>query len=246
MKFGVVQFPGSNCDFDTFHVLRNVMKRETALLWHKDHDLQGVDCVVLPGGFSYGDYLRSGAIARFSPLMQEVKAFARAGGHVLGICNGFQILLELGLLPGAMIRNKNLKFLCQHVHIRIENEKTDFTRAGRKGQVLRIPIAHFDGNYYAAARVLKDIERHRQVVFRYCDAEGNITEEANVNGSLGNIAGIRNREGNVLGLMPHPERASEALLGSKDGRTIFASLILSLERRKPARRPVLRERARHD
>jgi phosphoribosylformylglycinamidine synthase len=246
MKFGVVQFPGSNCDFDTFHALRKVMKRPTVLLWHKDHDLQGVDCVVLPGGFSYGDYLRSGAIARFSPLMQEVKAFARKGGHVLGICNGFQILLELGLLPGAMIRNKNLKFLCQHVHVRIENEKTDFTRAGRKGQVLRIPIAHFDGNYYAPARVLKDIERHRQVVFRYCDAKGNITEEANVNGSLGNIAGIRNREGNVLGLMPHPERASEALLGSEDGRTIFESLILSLERRKPARRPVRRERARHD
>lgn len=246
MKFGVVQFPGSNCDFDTFHVLRNVMKRPTVLLWHKDHDLQGVDCVVLPGGFSYGDYLRSGAIARFSPLMQEVKAFARGGGRVLGICNGFQILLELGLLPGAMIRNKNLKFLCQHVHIRIENEKTDFTRAGRKGQVLRIPIAHFDGNYYAPARVLKDIERHRQVVFRYCDAEGNITEEANVNGSLGNIAGIRSREGNVLGLMPHPERASEALLGSEDGRTIFASLILSLERRKPDGLPVRRERARHD
>ena len=237
MKFGVVQFPGSNCDFDTFHVLRNVMKRPTVLLWHKDHDLQGVDCVVLPGGFSYGDYLRSGAIARFSPLMQEVKAFARKGGHVLGICNGFQILLELGLLPGAMIRNKNLKFLCQHVHVRIENEKTDFTRAGRKGRVLRIPIAHFDGNYYAPARVLKDIERRRQVVFRYCDAKGNITEEANVNGSLGNIAGIRNRKGNVLGLMPHPERASEALLGSEDGRTIFESLILSLERNKPARRP---------
>jgi len=246
MKFGVVQFPGSNCDFDTFHALRNVMKRPTVLLWHKDHDLQGVDCVVLPGGFSYGDYLRSGAIARFSPLMQEVKAFARKGGHVLGICNGFQILLELGLLPGAMIRNKNLKFLCQHVHVRIENEKTDFTRAGRKGQVLRIPIAHFDGNYYAPARVLNDIERRRQVVFRYCDAKGNITEEANVNGSLGNIAGIRNREGNVLGLMPHPERASEALLGSEDGRTIFESLILSLERRKPARRPVRRERAGHD
>jgi phosphoribosylformylglycinamidine synthase I len=246
MKFGVVQFPGSNCDLDAFHALQDVMERPTVLLWHKDHDLQGVDCVVLPGGFSYGDYLRSGAIARFSPLMQEVKAFARKGGHVLGICNGFQILLELGLLPGAMIRNKDLKFLCQHVHIRVENEKTDFTRSGRKGQVLRIPIAHFDGNYYAPPRVLKDMERHRQVVFRYCDASGNITEEANVNGSLGNIAGIRNREGNVLGLMPHPERASEALLGSVDGRTIFASLILSLERRKPARRPVGRERARHD
>jgi phosphoribosylformylglycinamidine synthase I len=246
MKFGVVQFPGSNCDFDTFHVLRNVMKRKTLLLWHKKHDLRDVDCVVLPGGFSYGDYLRSGAIARFSPLMQEVRAFAREGGHVLGICNGFQILLELGLLPGAMLRNKNLKFLCQHVHIRIENERTDFTRAGKKGQVLRIPIAHFDGNYYAPARVLKDIERHRQVVFRYCDADGNITEEANVNGSLGNIAGIRNREGNVLGLMPHPERASEALLGSEDGRTVFESLISSIERRKPARRPARRERAGHD
>lgn len=246
MKFGVVQFPGSNCDFDALHALRDVMKSPTVLLWHKDHDLQGVDCVVLPGGFSYGDYLRSGAIARFSPLMQEVKAFARKGGRVLGICNGFQILLELGLLPGAMIRNKNLKFLCQHVHIRIENEKTDFTRAGRKGQVLRIPIAHFDGNYYAPARVLKDLERHRQIVFRYCDVDGNITEEANVNGSLGNIAGIRSREGNVLGLMPHPERAAEALLGSEDGRTIFASLILSLGRRKPARRSVSRERARHD
>lgn len=246
MKFGVVRFPGSNCDFDTFHVLRHVMKRPTVLLWHKDHDLQGVDCVVLPGGFSYGDYLRSGAIARFSPLMQEVRAFARGGGHVLGICNGFQILLELGLLPGAMLRNKNLKFLCRHVHIRVENAGTDFTRAAQKGQVLRIPIAHFDGNYYAPARVLKDIERNRQVVFRYCDADGNVTGEANVNGSLGNIAGIRNKEGNVVGLMPHPERAAEALLGSADGRTIFESLILSLERRKPARRPARAKKARHD
>jgi len=246
MKFGVVQFPGSNCDFDTLHVLRHVMKRPTVLLWHKDHDLQGVGCVVLPGGFSYGDYLRSGAIARFSPLMQEVKAFARGGGRVLGICNGFQILLELGLLPGAMLRNKNLKFLCQHVHIRVENAGTDFTRAAKKGQVLRIPIAHFDGNYYAPARVLKDLERHRQVVFRYCDADGKITEEANVNGSLAAIAGIRNLEGNVLGLMPHPERASEALLGSEDGRTIFESLILSLERRTSSRRPARAKQARHD
>jgi phosphoribosylformylglycinamidine synthase subunit PurQ / glutaminase len=246
MKFGVVQFPGSNCDFDTLHVLRNVMKRSTALLWHKDHDLQGVDCVVLPGGFSYGDYLRSGAIARFSPLMQEVKAFARDGGHVMGICNGFQILLELGLLPGAMLRNKDLKFLCQHVHIRVEDDRTDFTRAAKKGRVLRIPIAHFDGNYYAPARVLKEIERNRQVVFRYCDADGQVTEEANVNGSLASIAGIRSREGNVLGLMPHPERASEAILGSEDGRAIFESIILSLERRGPARRPAARKKARHD
>jgi phosphoribosylformylglycinamidine synthase I len=246
MKFGVVQFPGSNCDFDTFHVLRKVMKRDTVMLWHKDHDLQDVDCVVLPGGFSYGDYLRSGAIARFSPLMQEVKAFARAGGRVLGICNGFQILLELGLLPGAMLRNKGLKFLCQHVHIRVENARTDFTRALAKGQVLRIPIAHFDGNYYVPPRVLAGLERDRQVVFRYCDADGRLTEEANVNGSLNAIAGVRNEAGNVLGLMPHPERASERVLGSVDGRKIFESLILSLERRAPARRPAARTRPRHD
>jgi phosphoribosylformylglycinamidine synthase I len=246
MKFGVVRFPGSNCDFDTFHVLRNVIKRPTVMLWHKDHDLRGVDCVVLPGGFSYGDYLRSGAIARFSPLMQEVKAFARRGGRVLGICNGFQILLELGLLPGAMLRNKNLKFLCQHVHIRVEGDRTDFTRAAKKGRVLRIPIAHFDGNYYAPARVLKDIERRGQVVFRYCDAGGNVTAEANVNGSMNSIAGIRNEAGNVLGLMPHPERASEALLGSEDGRAIFDSLVLSLERRTPPRRSARAEKARHD
>ena len=246
MKFGVVQFPGSNCDFDTFHVLSEVMKRPTVMLWHKDHDLQGVDCVVLPGGFSYGDYLRSGAIARFSPLMQEVKAFAGRGGRVLGICNGFQILLELGLLPGAMLRNKRLKFLCQHVHVRIENDRTDFTRAGTKGQVLRVPIAHFDGNYYAPPQTLKAIERNRQVVFRYCDAAGRTTEEANVNGSLNAIAGIRNERGNVLGLMPHPERASERILGGVDGRTIFASLIQSLERARPARRPAARRKARHD
>ena len=245
MKFGVVQFPGSNCDFDAYHALRHAMKRPTVMLWHKDHDLQGVDCVVLPGGFAYGDYLRVGAIARFSPLMQEVKAFARDGGHVIGICNGFQVLLELGLLPGAMLRNKDLKFLCQHVHIRVEDARTDFTRAARKGQVLRIPIAHFDGNYYAPARTLGEIERKGQVVFRYCDAGGNVTDEANVNGSLHAIAGIRNEAGNVLGLMPHPERAAEALLGSIDGRAIFESLILSVERRRPAgRRPAPRIKAR--
>jgi len=246
MKFGVVRFPGSNCDFDTVHALRDVLKRKTVMLWHKDHDLQGVDCVVLPGGFAYGDYLRAGAIARFSPLMQEVRAFARDGGRVLGICNGFQVLLELGLLPGAMLRNKDLKFLCQHVHIRVEDARTDFTRTLRKGQVLRIPIAHFDGNYYAPPRVLKEIEKDRQVVFRYCDAEGRTTEEANINGSLHGIAGVRNEAGNVLGLMPHPERASERILGSADGRAIFESLILSLERRGPSRRPAARTRARHD
>ncbi len=235
MRFGVVQFPGSNCDLDTFHVLKDVMKQDTVLLWHKDHDLREVDCVVLPGGFSYGDYLRSGAIARFSPLMQEVRAFARRGGLVLGICNGFQILLELGLLPGAMIRNKNLKFLCRHVHIRVENARTPFTRAGRKGQVLRIPIAHFDGNYYAPPRTLAALERNRQVVFRYCGPRGELTDEANVNGSLNAIAGIVNEAGNVLGMMPHPERASEALLGSVDGRVVFASLVRSFPARKKAR-----------
>jgi phosphoribosylformylglycinamidine synthase len=232
MRFGVVQFPGSNCDFDTFHVLRDVMKRETVFLWHKDHDLQGVDCVVLPGGFSYGDYLRSGAIARFSPLMREVKAFARRGGLVLGICNGFQILLELGLLPGAMLRNRRLKFLCDHVYVRVENARTAFTRAGRKGQVLRIPIAHFDGNYYAPARTLNELERSGRVVLRYCDAQGRVTDEANPNGSLHNIAGLMNGRGNVLGMMPHPERASERVLGSEDGRVIFASIIETLEAKR--------------
>ncbi|MGB9836662.1 MAG: phosphoribosylformylglycinamidine synthase subunit PurQ [Candidatus Saccharicenans sp.] len=231
MKFGVVVFPGSNCDYDTFHVLQNVMGQETVFLWHKDHDLQGVNCVVLPGGFSYGDYLRSGAIARFSPIMAEVKKFARAGGLVLGICNGFQILLEAGLLPGAMLRNKNLKFLCQHVHIRVENQKTAFTGAARKGQVLRIPIAHFDGNYYAEPELLSELEKNKQVVFRYCDEKGRVTEEANVNGSVNNIAGIINREGNVLGMMPHPERASEKILGSEDGRVIFQSMINYLEKK---------------
>ena len=247
MKFGVVMFPGSNCDYDTFYVLKEVIGRDTVLLWHKDHDLQGVDVVVLPGGFSYGDYLRSGAIARFSPLMKEVRAFARGGGHVLGICNGFQVLLELGLLPGAMLRNKDLKFLCQFVHVRIENDRTDFTRAGKKGQILRIPIAHFDGNYYAPNKVIDDIRRNGQIVFRYCNADGKVTDEANVNGSMDGIAGLMNAKGNVMGLMPHPERASEALLGSEDGRVIFASIIKSLERRRPARRrPAVRKKARHD
>jgi phosphoribosylformylglycinamidine synthase len=184
-----------------------------------------VECVILPGGFSYGDYLRSGAIAKFSPLMKEVKEFAAKGGIVLGICNGFQVLLELGLLPGAMLRNKHLKFLGQFVHIRIENPGTRFTRKGRAGQVLKIPIAHFDGNYYAPPDTLKEIEDNGQVVFRYSDEEGHLTEEANVNGSLHSIAGLMNKQGNVMGLMPHPERASEAFLGSADGRVIFESII---------------------
>ena len=225
MKFGVVIFPGSNCDYDTFFVLKNGLRQETVFLWHKDHDLRGVDCIVLPGGFSYGDYLRSGAIARFSPLMQEVREFADRGGLVLGICNGFQVLLELGLLPGAMLRNKNLKFLCQYVHLRVDNPETRFTRRTRRGQVLRIPIAHFDGHYFSPPEALRDLEEHGQVVFRYVDEKGEPTEAANVNGSAASIAGLINRRGNVLGMMPHPERASEALLGSEDGRLIFESLV---------------------
>ncbi|MCP2620212.1 phosphoribosylformylglycinamidine synthase subunit PurQ [Candidatus Aminicenantes bacterium AC-334-K16] len=225
MKFGVVIFPGSNCDYDTYWVLKEVFNQETVFLWHKDHSLQGIDCVVLPGGFSYGDYLRSGAIARFSPLMQEVREFAARGGLVLGICNGFQVLLELGLLPGAMLRNKNLKFLCQFVHLKISNARTPFTNQGREGQVLRIPIAHYDGNFYAPPETMEEIKKNNQIVLQYSTPAGNVTPEANVNGSLENIAGLINKQGNVLGMMPHPERASEAVLGSEDGQIIFQSII---------------------
>jgi phosphoribosylformylglycinamidine synthase I len=229
LRFGVVVFPGSNCDHDTFHVLKEVCGQDTFYLWHKDHDLNNVDCVILPGGFSYGDYLRSGAIAKFSPLMQELQEFAQKGGLVLGICNGFQVLLELELLPGAMLRNKNLKFLCEHVHLKIENDQTPFSILGHRNQVLNIPIAHFDGNYYASPATIEEIKTNNQIVFRYSDKEGKITEEANVNGSLENIAGLTNKQRNVLGMMPHPERASESLLGSEDGRIIFESIIHHLE-----------------
>ena len=225
MKFGVVVFPGSNCDYDAFYVLKEVLNKEATFLWHKDHDLQGVDCIILPGGFSYGDYLRAGAIAKFSPLMREIQEFAARGGLVLGICNGFQILLELGLLPGAMLRNKNLKFLCQFVHLRVENNDTPFTNKAKPGQILRIPIAHFDGNYYAPAEALEELEAKRCIVLRYVDEKGAATGEANINGSAANIAGLMNFEGNVMGMMPHPERASEVLLGSIDGLIIFESLI---------------------
>ena len=225
MKFGVVVFPGSNCDYDIFYVLKKILNQKATLLWHKDHDLKDVDCVVLPGGFSYGDYLRSGAIAKFSPLMQEVKAFAFHGGLVFGICNGFQILLELGLLPGAMLMNKDLKFLCQFVNIRLENNQTPFTNKGKLGQVLKIPIAHYDGNYFAPSETIQELKNNKQIIFRYSDASGQLTEEANVNGSRENIAGLINKEGNVLGMMPHPERASEPILGSEDGQIIFESII---------------------
>ncbi len=236
MKFGVVVFPGSNCDRDALHALKDVLGQDAFFLWHKDHDLGGADGIVLPGGFAYGDYLRAGAIARFSPLMNEVREFADRGGMVLGICNGFQVLLEMGLVEGALIRNKHLKFLCQHVHIRVENERTAFSHKARRGQVLRIPIAHFDGNYFAPAETLEALEREGRVVFRYSDENGNITEEANVNGSLHSIAGIVNRRGNVMGLMPHPERASEELLGSVDGRAILESMIESLQARESSQK----------
>jgi phosphoribosylformylglycinamidine synthase I len=229
LRFGVVVFPGSNCDQDTYYVCKDILAQECIYLWHKDHSLKNVDCVILPGGFSYGDYLRSGAIAKFSPLMQELQNFAYKGGLVLGICNGFQVLLELGLLPGAMLRNKNLKFLCEHVHIKIENPQTPFTNRGKKGQLLKIPIAHFDGNYFTPPETVEKIKRDGQIVFRYSDAEGRITEEADVNGSIENIAGLTNEERNVLGMMPHPERASESLLGSRDGRIIFESIIRHLQ-----------------
>jgi phosphoribosylformylglycinamidine synthase subunit PurQ / glutaminase len=224
-KFGVVVFPGSNCDHDAYHAVKHVMKQDAAFIWHKNTTLGDVDAVILPGGFSYGDYLRTGAIARFSPVMREVVKFAETGGTVIGICNGFQILLEAGLLPGAMIRNRSLQFICKYVTLRVENAHTRFTSAARAGALLKIPIAHGEGNYVADAETLKELQDHDQIVFRYSDETGAITDETNPNGSLFNIAGITNRRGNVLGMMPHPERAVEEDLGSTDGRQIFTSII---------------------
>ncbi|RMD95665.1 MAG: phosphoribosylformylglycinamidine synthase subunit PurQ [Calditrichaeota bacterium] len=225
MKCGVVVFPGSNCDHDLYYVLKHIMGQEVRFVWHKENDLRDLDAVFLPGGFSYGDYLRTGAIARFSPVMNEVIQFARKGKPVMGICNGFQILCEAGLLPGALLRNQQLDFVCKPVYIRVETTHTLFTQACQPGQVLKMPVAHGDGNYFVDAETLADIQANEQVVFRYCTAEGKIEKAANPNGSLENIAGIRNRQGNVLGMMPHPERASERLLGSDDGKMIFASLV---------------------
>jgi phosphoribosylformylglycinamidine synthase I len=228
MKFGVVVFPGSNCDHDTYHVISKVIGQPVDFIWHRQTSLGDYDAVILPGGFSYGDYLRTGAIARFSPVMEAVKQFASRGGPVLGICNGFQILCEAGLLPGALLRNKKLKFICSHVNIRVEATDTPFTCRSRRGQVLSIPIAHGDGNYFCDAETLAELRRENRIIFRYSDASGNITPESNPNGSIDNIAGITNRERNVLGMMPHPERASEELLGSADGRIIFCSLAETL------------------
>jgi phosphoribosylformylglycinamidine synthase I len=232
MKFGVVQFPGSNCDADAFHAVSAIVRQPVEFIWHQSEDLAGCDVVILPGGFAFGDYLRTGAIARFSPVMKAVEGFARGGGLVLGICNGFQILLEAGLLPGAMMRNHGLRFLCRQVHIRVEATDTPFTSAGKRGQVLEIPIAHMEGNYFCEAAELAELERHNQIIFRYVRADGVAVDardrEANPNGSLHAIAGICNRERNVLGLMPHPERAVELGLGSADGMVIFHSLVAGL------------------
>ncbi len=228
MKFGVVVFPGSNCDHDTYHVISKVIGQPVNFIWHRDNSLGDCDAIILPGGFSYGDYLRTGAIARFSPVMGAVKAFAARGGIVLGICNGFQILCEAGLLPGALMRNANLKFVCAHINMRIEMTDTPYTALCQKGQVLSVPIAHGDGNYFCDAATLDELKRDNRIIFRYSDAGGNLTAESNPNGSLENIAGICNRERNVLGLMPHPERASEEVLGSNDGRIIFRSLAYTL------------------
>ena len=232
MKFGVVVFPGSNCDHDTYHVLNNVMGVPTEFIWHKDTLLSKYDLIVLPGGFSYGDYLRSGAIARFSPVMSAVKEYAEKGGLVLGICNGFQVLLESGLLKGAMLRNKNLHFICKHIYIKVKNNKTPFTNALREGDVLRIPIAHADGNYFASEEDLNSVKENDQIIFQYSDKNGNVNEGVNPNGSLLNIAGITNERGNVLGMMPHPERASEKALGSEDGKLIFKSILNYLKSRR--------------
>lgn len=223
MKFGVVIFPGSNCDQDCIHVLRTVLRQEVVELWHKDRGLQGCECLVLPGGFSYGDYLRTGAIARFSPIMDSVVEHARAGRPVIGICNGFQILCEVGLLPGAMIRNRSLRFICKPVYLKVENSKTLFSQF--KKEVMSIPIAHGEGNYFIHSDGLNRLQDNGQIVFRYCDRDGAVTSESNPNGSLDNIAGIINEAGNVLGMMPHPERCSEDILGGRDGLLIFNSII---------------------
>ena len=225
MKFGVVIFPGSNCDHDCYYALKHVLQQEVEFIWHKTASLDNFDCLILPGGFSYGDYLRCGAIARFSPVMPALIKFARSGGLVLGICNGFQILLEAGMLPGAMLPNNTLKFICQDVYLQVENYHTPFTCLGAKGKVMKMPIAHGQGNYFISAAGLRELEEKGQIVFRYSTQQGVITAEANPNGSLGNIAGICNPEGNVLGMMPHPERCAEDILGNTDGRLIFNSII---------------------
>ncbi len=231
MRVGVVVFPGSNCDRDSAWAVEGVLGEEAVFLWHKDTHLDDVDMIFLPGGFSYGDYLRTGAFARFSPIMPAVIDFANSGGLVLGVCNGFQVLLECGLLPGAMIPNKHLRFICREITIRCERDDTPFSNEIRKGEVLRVPIAHFEGNYFADKLTIDEIEANNQVLFRYCDSKGEITAESNPNGSSNNIAGLMNRRGNVLGMMPHPERACEKVLGSTDGLGVFRSVLSFYEKK---------------
>jgi len=224
MKFGVIVFPGSNCDHDAYHVISKHVGQPVDFIWHRDTDLGGYDAVIIPGGFSYGDYLRAGALARFSPVMKSVKEFAAKGNLVLGICNGFQILCEAGLLPGALIRNRELHFVCAHVNVRVESVNTPFTHELKPGNILSLPIAHAEGNYVCDDQTLAALQHEDRIIFRYCDRDGQVTDEANSNGSRDNIAGICNQKRNVLGLMPHPERACEDLLGSSDGREVFRSL----------------------
>jgi phosphoribosylformylglycinamidine synthase len=224
MKFGVIVFPGSNCDHDAYHAVSKYVGQPVDFIWHRDTDLSGYDAVIVPGGFSYGDYLRAGALARFSPVMQSVKKFAAEGKFVFGICNGFQILCEAGLLPGALMRNRDLHFICKHVNIKVENNNTPYTSEIAGSNVLSIPVAHAEGNYVCDDAAFSELEENGQIVFRYCDESGAVTDEANPNGARSNIAGICNQERNVLGMMPHPERACEELLGSTDGRDIFRSL----------------------
>ena len=231
MKFGVLVFPGSNCDHDTYNVIAEIAHQPVSFLWHDSENLGGVDAVLVPGGFAYGDYLRTGAIARFSPVMQAVRRFADSGGLVLGICNGFQILTEAGLLPGALMRNAGLKYICKQVHLRVETAGSRFTSQMHTGDVLQMPIGHMEGNYYCDAETLRELEAEDRIAFRYATPEGSITPDANPNGSLANIAGILNKGRNVLGLMPHPDRSSEKLLGSADGLKIFESMIEALATR---------------
>jgi len=228
MRFGVVTFPGSNCDYDCYNAVKRVLKEPVEFIWHADKKLDHFDCIILPGGFSYGDYLRTGAIAHFANIMGDIKKFAAKGGLVIGICNGFQILTEAGMLPGALQRNKSLKFICKNIYLRCENNKTPFTAKLKKNQVVRIPIAHGEGNYTADSATLKELDKNKQVIFRYCDEKGRVTDEANPNGSMLNIAGICNKKRNVLGMMPHPERYSEAILGGIDGKFILDSIKKSL------------------
>jgi phosphoribosylformylglycinamidine synthase len=228
VKFAVIVFPGSNCDHDTYHAATAVLGQQAECIWHKDTSLRGADVVILPGGFAHGDYLRTGAIARFSPIMPAVIEFARSGGPVLGICNGFQVLLEAGLLPGAMLRNSDVRFHCEQVYMRVEQIDTPFTAAATKGQVVQMPTAHGEGNYYADSHVIRDLEASGRVVFRYCEADGAVTPGSNPNGAINNIAGICSESRNIVGLMPHPERACEPALGSGDGLVVFQSVVRAL------------------